>query len=164
MVGVGEPLRVLVVLVSRALIIPVRRAGRLPVRVIEPVRRQHAGCRGWRGRRGRRASRHRDARGGIVALPCARHRDARGGIVALPCARRRDVRGGILVLPCARSRLGGHAPPPVRNNELTILILSDLYRIFYRSRAMLATRRAGEKRQRKIRLNGGGQPVGGFLT
>src|SRR5580700_5978015 len=114
MVGVGEPLRVLVVLVSRALIIPVRRAGRLPVRVIEPVRRQHAGCRGWRGRRGRRASRHRDARGGIV------------------------------VLPCARSRLGGHAPPPVRNNELTILILSDLYRIFYRSRAMLATRRAGE--------------------
>src|SRR5580704_12561980 len=149
MVGVGEPLRVLVVLVSRALIIPVRRAGRLPVRVIEPVRRQHAGCRGWRGRRGRRASRHRDARGGIVALPCA---------------RRRDVRGGILVLPCARSRLGGHAPPPVRNNELTILILSDLYRIFYRSRAMLATRRAGEKRQRKIRLNGGGQPVGGFLT
>src|SRR5580698_3004666 len=148
MVGVGEPLRVLVVLVSRALIIPVRRAGRLPVRVIEPVRRQHAGCRGWRGRRGRRASRHRDARGGIVALPCA---------------RRRDVRGGILVLPCARSRLGGHAPPPVRNNELTILILSDLYRIFYRSRAMLATRRAGEKRQRKIRLNGGGQPVGGFL-
>src|SRR5580658_2893753 len=119
MVGVGEPLRVLVVLVSRALIIPVRRAGRLPVRVIEPVRRQHAGCRGWRGRRGRRASRHRDARGGIVALPCA---------------RRRDVRGGILVLPCARSRLGGHAPPPVRNNELTILILSDLYRIFYRSR------------------------------